>query len=40
MLSNVVFISKAPKEKIELEKTKLKEYIDKLNEIEKLLIEF
>ena len=40
MLSNVGFISKAPKEKIELEKTKLKEYIDKLNEIEKLLKEF
>ena len=40
MLSNPGFISKAPKEKIELENNKLKEYQEKLNEIEKLLKEF
>ena len=37
MLNNQSFISKAPKEKIELEKSKKQNHIEKLEELKKLL---
>ncbi|HHU55804.1 MAG TPA: valine--tRNA ligase [Acholeplasmataceae bacterium] len=40
MLNNPNFVSKAPKEKVELEKRKLEEYLSRLDEIEKLLQDF
>lgn len=40
MLNNPNFVNKAPKEKIEIEKSKLDDYKKQLSEIEKLILEF
>lgn len=40
MLNNPNFVQKAPQEKVEAEKAKLSEYMSRLEEIEKLLLDF